>query len=165
MLSGSNKCVSGVKCVWIKYILLSWTEGISVFSCSMRPKELIWPSLAERCVGCEIIRECIFTVQSAARSSLGARPVSGVGGSIEFEWGVYLSAPFSSEQRLPQQLRREDAANTESYRRAKGVGGEAKRSKLRLRFFFFFFSPSPPTQRHRAFSAEQVTGSLKVLFF
>lgn len=44
---------------------------------------------------------------------------------------VYLSAPFSSEQRLPQQLRREDAANVESGR---GDGGETKRSKLNCAF-------------------------------
>lgn len=80
---------------------------------------------------------------------------------------MYLSAPFSSEQQLPQQLRREDAANTESYRGAKGLagggsgveGGERETPNVQnvdLRFFFFFFFSSS-RQRHRAFTAEKVT--------
>lgn len=36
-------------------------------------------------VGCAIIRECIFSSQSAARSPLRIQPIGSVGGSIEFE--------------------------------------------------------------------------------
>lgn len=91
-------------------------------------------SQSRAAVGGEISRECIFIVQSAAPKSFRFQPMGRMGGSTEFEWGVYLSAPFSSEQRFPQQLRGEDAANMElSLRRG---GEDAKRRKPNYVVFF-----------------------------